>query len=524
VIAQRYIGRGALFMLVILLVAILTLVCATFLNLSATALTSTASLERLEMSPDQTMFRINEKGEAVIGGIASMSVIVITVFSPLIGYLYLKKQWRVWVCCLLAMGIAAVSIAVGLKWPVSVAPQTWKLLLSGYVLLAAGLPVWLFLQSRDFINVHILYAGMVFLVTALILGAIRGGGQFAGLESLPASNLADAAKQGTLGPVWPMMFITIACGAVSGFHSLCAGGTTCKQLSHELAARQVGYWAMLLEGFLAVCVVCCLLVGLSLGEYRGYVYPGPGGASNPVLAFAMAIGHTANVGFGLPIAAGALGAMLLLEGFLVTTLDTAVRLCRYLIEEGWATLWGHYDVFADQSAGTSEEEEVELVGAGGLTAGLTNGVERLKEGLVVARGWKRAGLSVLKHYWINSGIAVGLMLAMAMTSGAQRLWGIFGAANQLLAAMSLLVGSVWLLRRGRTVWYTLLPAGFMLITSGTMLVRSLVLDYIPKRNIPLVVTDVIVLAMAAGIVVMAVRRLVRREAAEVKGKRNEAFV
>ncbi len=85
------------------------------------------------------------------------------------------------------------------------------------------------------------------------------------------SNWSEGTKM--LGPFWPMMFITIACGAVSGFHSLCAGGTTCKQLSNERAARKVGYWAMLLESFLAVCVVCCLIAGLPLATYKGYCYP-----------------------------------------------------------------------------------------------------------------------------------------------------------------------------------------------------------------------------------------------------------
>ena len=215
-------------------------------------------------------------------------------------------------------------------------------MISGYVLLAAGMPVWFFLQSRDFINVHILYAGVVFLMVALVAAGLRGG-EAVGAAAIPMSNWAEGTK--TLGPVWPMMFITIACGAVSGFHSLCAGGTTCKQLISEPAARKVGYWAMLLESFLAVCVVCCLIAGLPLGTYKGYCYPAAG-SGNAVLTFAMAVGHTVHLGLGLPVAAGALGAMLLLEGFLVTTLDTAVRLTRYMIEEGWVMFFGRYDVFA----------------------------------------------------------------------------------------------------------------------------------------------------------------------------------
>ncbi|MCP4251566.1 MAG: carbon starvation protein A, partial [bacterium] len=190
----------------------------------------------------------------------------------------------------------------------SVSPLTWKLMISGYVLISAGLPVWLFLQSRDFINVHILYVGIAFLIVALAAAAIRGGGAFGdGASAIPINNWANAGEK--LGPGWPLMFVIIACGAVSGFHSRCAGGTTCKQLNNETGARRVGYYAMLLESFLAVCVVCCLMVGLSMVDYAAYCYPEEG-KGNAILTFAMAVGHTVRVGLGLPVAAGALGAML----------------------------------------------------------------------------------------------------------------------------------------------------------------------------------------------------------------------
>ena len=373
VTARRYIGPGAFVMMLVLVILLLVLVCAAFLDLSAKALTSMVSLEVLQMEPTQGLFRIQD-GQAVIGGIASTSVVVITACSPLIGYLYLKLKTRVWLCSLLALVICTGSILIGLQFPMSVSPTTWKLMISGYVLISAGLPVWLFLQSRDFINVHILYVGMAFLVVAVIAAAINGGGRAAGTSGIPFNNWAEGSR--TLGPGWPVLFVVIACGAVSGFHGLCAGGTTCKQLSNEPAARRVGYYGMLLESFLAVCVVCCLIVGLSLVDYRGYCYPTEG-SKNAVLAFAMAVGHTAHVGLGLPIAGGALGAMLLLEGFLVTTLDTAIRLTRYMIEEGWATFFGRYDVFADVAAAQTRSiagaaaagaaGETRVTGTGGLT-------------------------------------------------------------------------------------------------------------------------------------------------------------
>ena len=420
--------------------------------------------------------RVHE-GQAVIGGIASTSVVVITACSPLIGFLYLKRKTSVWLCSLLAVVICGVSILIGLMFPMSVSPMTWKLMISGYVLVSAGLPVWLFLQSRDFINVHLLYVGIAFLAVAVVAAAIRGGGQMAGTSGIPLNNWAEASDK--LGPGWPVMFVIIACGAVSGFHGLCAGGTTCKQLNNEPAARRVGYYAMLLESFLAVCVVCCLIIGLSLVDYKGYCYP-EDAKRNAVLAFAMAVGHTTHVGLGLPVAAGALGAMLLLEGFLVTTLDTAIRLTRYMIEEGWATFFARYDVFAEPAP---------------------------RKPVVQAQGVPRLFLRLLKHYWVNSGIAVALMLMLGLGNGYTVLWKVFGSANQLLAALTLLIGSYWLFNHRRPVWYTLPPSLFMLVTALWMLVRLIRQD-LPNwpSKAPLVVTEFLVLAMTVGIVALALAR------------------
>ena len=518
VIARRYLGAGAFVMMLIILIAILALVCAAFLDLSATALTSKVPVATLQMAPDQTMFRTVSvenpqtgvvEPHAIIGGIASMSVIVITACSPLIGFLYLKRKWPVWLCSMLAMVICAVSIMIGLKYPLSVEPGTWKLMISGYVLVAAGLPVWLFLQSRDFINVHFLYAGMLFLVVALVAAAIRGGGEIGLATAIPMNNWSEASSR--LGPGWPVMFVTIACGAVSGFHSLCAGGTTCKQLHNELAARRVGYHSMLLESFLAVCVVCCLAVGLSLASYKGYIHP-TAGTGNPVLTFAMAVGHTVNIGLGIPIAAGALGAMLLLEGFLVTTLDTAIRLTRYMIEEGWATLFRRYDVFADTATADKEgakAEEIELVGAGGLSVTETPIYQGDYTGpLRTTSGAQRILMRVLKHYWINSAIAVALMLILGLGNGYKVLWSIFGSTNQLLAALALLVSTSWLIAHRRPIWYTLLPAIFMFATSLTMMIWLLVVKYLPTwpDSAALVITDIVVMALAAGVMLSALRR------------------
>ncbi len=120
---------------------------------------------------------------------------------------------------------------------------------------------------------------------------------------------------------------------------------------------------------------------------------------------------------------------------------------------------------------------------------------------------------MLKHYWINSGLAVFLMLLLGWGNGYKVLWQIFGSSNQLLAALTLVVVTCWLVAKGRPVWYTLLPAIFMLITSVWMLIRLLVWTYIPNWSdpvspkAPLAITAIIVLIMTAGIVVLAIKKL-----------------
>ena len=325
-VVRRLLGTGPFVALVIFLVLLLALVCATFLNLSAAALVSLVPCNRLDLDSTQTIFRtVNE--QVVIGGIASTSVIVITALAPFVGWLYIKKRVAVWKCSVLALVICAISIVFGLYVPVSVAASTWKVILAIYVLLAAGLPVWLFLQSRDFINVHILYIGLSLLAATVVVAACRGASVPAA-DALPALDLASGSR--AMGFIWPGLFITVACGAVSGFHSLCAGGTTCKQLVSEPAARRIGYWGMVLESVLAITVICVLLLGLRRADYLADVHPALVGlktSGNPILSFAMSVGFASHAAFGLPIAVGALGGMILLEGFLQRHHDLVEFVC-----------------------------------------------------------------------------------------------------------------------------------------------------------------------------------------------------
>jgi len=503
-IAKRMLGKDAFVALTLFLILMLALVCAAFLNASATALTSMLPFDRLGLSTDQAIFRVVDNN-VVIGGIASMSVVCITAVAPLVGYLYLKRKVAVWKCSILAVIICGVSITIGVFHPIAFKPNTWKLMLSAYVLVAAGLPVWIFLQSRDFINVHILYVGMAALFVTLVIAGLRNG---SATDPIPFANLAEGRS--ISGPPWPMVFILIACGAVSGFHSLCAGGTTCKQLTSEVAARRIGYYGMLLETFLAICVISVLMIAANRTNYIADVHP-QGAKGNPILGFAMAVGQAGRMAFGAPVAAGALAGMVLLEGFLVTTLDTAIRLKRYLIEEIWRTFFGIYDVFADQagpSSGPGDQwgtgDRVPAGASGIPIAPDRSTADTTLQTPVHTTGVVHAGLKLLRMYWFNSGLAVALTLAFALTGGVGALWAIFATSNQLLAAIVLLLASIWLLRQARSVWFALLPAMFMLVTTGASL-YLLVQKFWLQGRVTLLVADLLLVMITAYLLTAGVR-------------------
>ena len=479
-VAERFLGKAGFGLFIAFTIIMLLLVTATFLNLSAGALMSRPSAAKIGLAADQTLFRTAvENGEvkAQVGGISSMSIIVITMFAPLVGWLYLRRRLNVWLCSLLAVGICALSVVVGFLCPVTLdgvagwlrgalpegmaafatAENVWKLLLALYTLLAAGIPVWIVLQSRDFINVHILYAGMALLIAGVVGASLRGMTMV-----LPASSIAEGTAR--LGYLWPALFITIACGAISGFHSLCAGGTSCKQVTSESGARVVGYYAMLLEGLLGVLVLCVVCMGLTPGDYLSLVHAKGAGATTQALAFGLAVGNVVHAGLRfIPVAIGTVFAMLILEGFLITTLDTAVRLNRYLFEELWGALF-------------------------------------------------RNPPRLLRHYWFNSALAVALMLVFAFNSSALSLWALFATSNQLLAALVLGVVTFWLVRQGRRFFYTLIPAVLMLATTVTMLVLQLVRflrmpALADPRPVPwnLVVADVAIIGLTVGLVAISLK-------------------
>ena len=449
-VAKRTLGPTAFVLYALFLIFNLVLVNATFINLTAVSLTSLRTPASLGIAADQTIFRTVERGGqtmAVLGGIASTSAIALTVIAPLLGWLLVRNKLKMLVAYPLATILCIGSVIIGFYWPVSFPVNTWVLLIALYVWLAAAAPVWMILQPREFVSVQFLYLGI-----ALLFVAVIGAGSQGLTLQAPLLNL-DMGRQ-SLGWLWPSLFITIACGAISGFHGMVASGTTSKQITNESHARHVGYLAMLGESMLAVCVTLAIACGVSYVDYQSLLIK-PDGAgldwrANPVLAFSLGVAGICEIGLGIPKWLGVVFGLLMVEGFVLDTLDVSVRLNRYLLEEVWATLFTR--------------------------------VPRL-----------------LKNFWVNSGIAVSLMCLLAYHNTADKLWPIFGTGNQLLAALSLLSVSVWLWQKGKRIAYTLVPAILVGVTTIGSLVRLLFTDYLPKQKYLLAGTDILLLILSLSL-------------------------
>ncbi len=454
-VANHNLGKSGFLLFIAFTVALLILVTAAFLQLTATALGSLVPLKDMGLEAGKTILKVVEKDGVAygqIGGIASMSVIIMTLFAPLLGWLIYKKNINIYLGALLAVLVGALSITLGIYYPVTIQSEIWMIILSVYTLLAAGIPVWALLQPRDFTNSFILYLGMA----AMVVGIFGGG--LVGLKlNMPAFNIAEGVKFG--GAIWPFLFITVACGAISGFHALVAGGTVSKQVSKEKDARTIGYGGMLLESLLAAGVIITLASSLNFDTYHNIVFPTIAGAkSNPILAFALGVGGLLNKSIGLPIPVGTVFGILMVEGFVVTTLDTAVRLQRYLLEELWTTLFKNPP-------------------------------------------------KILKSYLLNAGIAVALMLYFGWTNLFTLIWPIFGTANQLLAALTFIAITAWLANRKKPTWFTIIPAIFMMATTLWSLYILLVTKYLPLKNMLLTITDLILMLLSIGVVILGVSKV-----------------
>lgn len=450
-IASSSMGKAGYTLFILFTLFMIVLVTAAFLGLTATALSSLVPAKVLGVDTANTALKVithDGTQKVVIGGIASTSVIILTLFSPILGYLYYRRGISFWLATLIAISVGTFSVIIGISNPLMLDPKVWMIILSIYVLFAAGIPVWALLQPRDFTNSFLLYIGLAL----LLVGAIIGGAGGLTVQA-PSFNIAEGTKK--MGMIWPFLFITVACGAISGFHSLVSGGTSSKQVSKESHTRRIGYGGMLLEGTLAVLVLVAVGAGISFQNYMDIVWPAKG--ANAILGFSLGMGGLMEKSVGIPMYIGTIFGILMIEGFIITTLDTAVRLNRYLFEELWTLIF----------------KEVP---------------------------------GLLKNFWVNSGLSVLLMLYLGYTNYYTVIWPIFGSANQLLSGLALIAVAMWLLYRGKPSWFAVLPAIFMMATTIFALYKLLLGRYLPSGNIPLVVTDLCLMVLAIGVIILSIKK------------------
>lgn len=291
---------------------------------------------------------------------------------------------------------------------VEMAFLSWILILMIYVYIASTLPVWQLLQPRDFINSYQLLIGLAIL--------------YAGLFVINPEITAPTTNQSTSDVSWfPLLFITIACGAISGFHGLVSSGTTAKQLDNEADARFVGYLGAIGEGTLALITILAIATFFGnseefLGKYATFNDAGSVGLT----VFVEAAAHLAT-GLLIPLEVAQTIIAVIVISFAATTLDTSVRLMRYIINE----LGEEYNVKSLTNLHTS------TIIAVGTSAAL----------VLIPEGPRGLG------------------------SGGYLLWPLFGTSNQLLAGISLLLITIWLKRNGRSIIYTLVPMIFLLFVT-----------------------------------------------------------
>jgi carbon starvation protein len=384
---------------------------------------------------------------------------LIMVLAVIMGFLIFKKNFSLTPLTIGAFLLTLIGIWVGLKSPTmgfaqNVWPKTaeWSLILLTYAFFASILPVWALLQSRDFINSLLLYLG---------LGLMYLGFFFLRPEFV--SPPIDPRPTGA-PPIFPFVFIVIACGAVSGFHSLVSSGTTAKQINKETDARFVGYGGMIGESLLGLMAVLACTAGfISKDHWHNHYmdWKSVQGLGSTVSAFIEGSARFIS-SLGIPFELASCFVAVVVVSFALTTLDSATRLLRYNLEE-----------MAD-------------------TFGVGHISNRYLSSLLAV-----CAIGFFAFYKID-GRPAGLTL-----------WQLFGTTNQLLAGLALLVVTLYLKQRGRNYIFTLLPTIFMLI--GTLVAMSLQLrNFWRSDNGILLVIGAILFGIAIWIIVEGIRSFTSR--------------
>ena len=305
-----------------------------------------------------------------------------------------------------------ICLVIGIKFPIiHLSMTTWMWIIGAYILVASVAPVWILLQPRDYLSSFLLY-GMMVIAAVGVLGASFSGHAVTAMPAIVPEKLDT---------LFPTLFITIACGAISGFHSLVGSGTSSKQLDKESDAKPIAYGGMLIECALALVSLCAV----------AFLWADGAPAGTPTQVFATGLSKMVALIPGLAGAETTLFALLILtvSAFCLTSLDTATRLARYMFQEFW------------------------------LKPG-----ETYKD----AKGFK----AILANPVIATAITVVIGVSLGL-GGYAAIWPLFGAANQLLAALALLAVCAWLGNIGKNNKMFYLPMAFMLVVTLTSLFQTI---------------------------------------------------
>jgi carbon starvation protein len=335
-------------------------------------------------------FAYVEKANDLTGARAGTASILFIALAIGFGFLVYRKNANIATATIIGVALLFACIWLGYVFPVlKLSKSTWNIILLIYITLASILPVWILLQPRDYLCSFLLYA-------------MLAGGFIGVILVHPSLEMAAFTGFSIKGQtLFPFLFVTVACGAVSGFHSLVSSGTTAKQVANEKDIKLIGYGSMLIESLVAVIALITV----------AYVSKAEG---TPAQIFANGTAAFMSK-FGLPVSVGKVFIILSFSAFALTSLDTATRIARYIFQE----------LFDDA---------------------------------------KPAVKNFFGNVYVSTFITVGLSGAL-LSYGYTKIWPIFGSSNQLLSALALLSLSVWLSKSGKKNFMTLIPMIFMFIVT-----------------------------------------------------------
>ena len=356
-----------------------------------------------------------DKAASLSNARVAMVSLLFIVIAIIFGFAVYRRNVSMGTASVVGVLAIVAIIAIGMNFhPIYLSSKAWMWIVGIYIAVASVAPVWILLQPRDYLSSFLLYAMLALAFIAVVVG-------HPSMDSMPVFQSAESTT-----PVFPVLFTTIACGAISGFHSLVSSGTTSKQLDKETDAKPIAYGGMLLECVLAVLTLCAVAYAYSWN------------AANPDNALK---GATAIFGGGI---AGMIDPsrgtvydilytllVLTYSAFCLTSLDTATRLARFMFQEFWV----------DSNKGETPES---------------------------VTGYKK----VLSNPYVATIITVVLGILLGM-NGYGKIWALFGSANQLLAALGLLAVATWLGKVGKDNNMFLIPMAFMLcVTIASLAINT----------------------------------------------------